>query len=333
MVIKEGILKLFSGVLGSSALQNYPLDYCIPLYHTVSDGPLPHLKNLYRYKSVKAFEKDLDFLGRQFRFVDWEEFTRYSDTVKRPKKKIALLTFDDGLTEFLDVVAPILERKGIYAINFVNPAFVDQKDLMFRCKASLLAEQLLATEQDLSKLKEIPGFQLSGKDDLIRYVLATGYKKREELDAIADVIGLNFSDYIKTHKPYLNREELHQLKARGFGIAAHSWDHPYYSELTLNEQIDSTVKSLEYMKLHGFLSDSFAFPFTDFGVSKEFFDRLFSDSKMTCSFGTAGLKKDSFCRNFQRIPMEDADAESALKRELVYWQVKKAFNKNIIIRK
>ncbi|RXM60445.1 polysaccharide deacetylase family protein, partial [Chryseobacterium sp. CH1] len=87
-----------------------------------------------------SLKKIFDHIATNFQFVDWQEFKDYWSGHFKPKKKIALLTFDDGFREFYDVVAPILERKGIYACNFVNPAFIDNEEMMFRCKSSLLAD-------------------------------------------------------------------------------------------------------------------------------------------------------------------------------------------------
>ncbi len=333
MPFKDIIINLVSKFTGGMSAKNFPLDYCIPLYHTVSNDTPPHLKHLYSIKSVKDFEKDLDYLLKHFTFVDWDGFQRFQESGQPAGKKVALLTFDDGFSEFLHVVTPILERKGIYAVNFINPTFVNQQDMLFRCKASLLIEKIRSEKVDPSILQNISGLQSGGTEEICGHILKTGYKKRALLDLLAEAIGLDFKDYIRKNKPYLDLSQLQELKARGFGIGAHSWDHPYYSELSVEEQLETTSRSLDFMKIHGFLGDAFAFPFTDFGVSNSFFEQLYSRNPNLYSFGTAGIKTDSFSQNLQRIPMEHDSAANILSKETAYYLLKKPFKKNLIIRK
>ncbi len=94
------------------------------------------------------------------------------------------------------------------------------------------------------------------------------------------------------------------------------------------------MKSIKYIKENDFLSDSFAFPFTDFGVEKVFFENLFENEQLSFTFGCAGIKVDCINKNLQRIPMETGEnASETLKKEIAYYQFKKFLNKNIIIRK
>ncbi|WP_262151785.1 polysaccharide deacetylase family protein [Chryseobacterium foetidum] len=295
---------------------NFPLDYCLPVYHNVSNEHLPHLRQIVNYKNEKEFKADLDCLSRSFQWVTFDEFKDYVKGNFKPKKKIALLTFDDGYREFYDVVIPILERKGIYAMNFVNPAFIDNKDLMFRCKVSLVLEVMNA---------------MKITDNFLQNV---SFKEKFSLDRIAPTFGIDFNTYLDEKKPYLTFEQLNKITEKGYGISSHGWDHPLYNNLDLSEQLENTVQSYSFMKENNFHYESFAFPFTDFGVEKVFFDELFKNDDIFCTFGSAGVKTDSVARNFQRIPMETGEnAETILKKEIAYFKLKKHLNKNHIQRK
>lgn len=303
--------------------KSFPLNYCLPVYHCVSNDNLPHLNHIIKYKNGKQFENDLDYYSKYFQFANWEEFKDYLKGQFKPKKKLALLTFDDGYREFYDVVMPILERKGIYAINFVNPAFIDNKDLMFRCKASLIANNIINSK------RIVDADYINAQD-----VLKINYKNRLQLEDIAENLEIDFKAYLNQQKPYLDFVQLQKLKEKGFGIAAHGWDHPLYHELSLEDQLENTIKSLNYTEENFFLGDTFAFPFTDFDVKKEFFEILFKAKNLTYTFGCAGIKIDSFANNIQRIPMETGEtAIQTLKKEIAYYQFKKVLNKNTIIRK
>lgn len=321
MVMKHKLIDFLAVFEKENIEKSFPLDCCLPVYHCVSDEDLPHLNHLIKYKNVKQFGNDLDYFSRYFQFVTWDEFKDFHKGTFRSNKKIALLTFDDGFREFYDVAAPILERKGIYAINFINPAFIDNKDLMFRSKASLVADTIKNSE--------------TKKNDIyFEDVLKINYKNKNRLDQIAEKLEIDFACYLKNQKPYLTSEQLKTLSNKGFGISAHSWDHPLYCELSLEDQVENTLKSLHYIKENNFLADSFAFPFTDFGVENSFFEGLFKNENFSYSFGCAGIKLDSFTKNFQRIPMETGEtASQTLKKEIAYFKFKKLLNKNKIIRK
>ncbi|QOW11953.1 hypothetical protein Q73A0000_07960 [Kaistella flava (ex Peng et al. 2021)] len=332
--MKEHLINFSAKLQSANFQKTYPLDYCIPVYHAVSNFHLPHLKHIIKYKSEKEFEKDLDILSKNFQFVNWDEFKDFRNGNFKPKKKIALLTFDDGLSEFHDVVVPILERKGIYAINFINPKFIGNTDLMYRCKASLLIERIVQSEKKPLNVFDDIIYNDQFKKLLIRKINAIKYSEPEKLDDLAKNFRESFSDYLIKYKPYMTFEQLKKVTQKGFGISNHGFDHPLYHELNLEEQIRNTSQSYDYLNENDFITESFAFPFTDFGVKREFFEKIFSTKDLFCSFGSAGLKRDSFEKNLQRIPMENGkDTNQILKEEIAYFNLKKLLNKNTIHRK
>lgn len=333
--MKERIINVLAALETDNIGKSFPLDYCLPLYHSVSDKDLPHIRNVIRYKNTRQFEDDLDYMSRYFQFVNWQEFKDFMSGNFKPGKKIALLTFDDGFREFYDTVAPVLERKGIYACNFVNPAFIDNKDMMFRCKASLLIDvvgKMKKIDQEVYKILNLQN--TNGVEALQQRMLAISYQEKNVLELLAESLEFDFKAYSKEFHPYLSTGELKTLTSKGFGISSHSWDHPKYGDLSLKEQMKTTDQTFTYMKENGFLYETFAFPFTDFQVKKDFFDELFKNEEIYCSFGCAGVKLDSVARNFQRIPMEMGESgERILKKETAYFRLKKLMNKNTILRK
>lgn len=333
--MKDQLINLFTAFETVQFGKSFPLDYCLPVYHCVSDENLPHIKHVIQYKNIRQFEADIDCFSKHFQWVNWQEFKDFTSGSFKPKKKIALLTFDDGFREFYDIVAPILERKGIYACNFINPAFIDNNEIMFRCKASLLIEDLKIQKSIDPEIYRILSLDSqAAKETLKKEILKIIYQKKEILDLLAEKLNVDFQSYLQEHKPYLSTAELKDLTERGFGISSHSWDHPKFGALSLEQQMESIHKTFAYLKENGFLYDTFAFPFTDFGVKNDFFEELFKNKEIYCSFGAAGIKLDSVKKNFQRIPMEMGEsAERILKKEIAYFRLKKLMNKNTIVRK
>ena len=109
-----------------------------PFYHAVSDKPLPHISPLYRHRTEQEFRADMEWLTEHFEPIRWSDIDRY----EKAKKPAFCLTFDDGLKEFYTIVAPVLEEKKIPCVCFLNSAFMDNRDLMFRYKEALTKQQI-----------------------------------------------------------------------------------------------------------------------------------------------------------------------------------------------
>lgn len=332
--MKDKIISLLAAFETENIGNSFPLDYCLPVYHCVSDDNLPHIKHIIQYKNTKQFEEDLDNLSKYFQFVSWSEFKDFVKGNFKPLKKIALLTFDDGFREFYDTVLPVLERKGIYACNFINPAFIDNQELMFRCKASLIIDEAEKEKTADPEIYRMLSMENPSKEYFKQKVLNINYHQRNLLDQLTEKMGIDCDAYLREHTPYLTTEQLKTLTQKGYGISSHSWDHPKYGELSLKEQMESTYRTFNYLKENDFMYESFAFPFTDFGVKKDFFDELFKNEELFCCFGSAGVKLDSVERLFHRIPMEmGTSGKEILKKEIAYFRLKKIINKNKIVRK
>jgi peptidoglycan/xylan/chitin deacetylase (PgdA/CDA1 family) len=332
--MKDKIINILAAFETEDLGKSFPLDYCLPVYHCVSDENLPHVKHIIQYKNTRQFEEDLDCLSRHFQFVSWSEFKDFVKGNFKPKKKIALLTFDDGFREFYDTVFPVLERKGIYACNFINPAFIDNHELMFRCKASLILDAVETSKTFDPEVYQLLALENQSKETLKQQILNINYHKKDILDILVGKFEINCEAYLKEYRHYLTTDQLKILTKKGYGISSHSWDHPKYGEISLKEQMVSTNRSFSYLKENGFLYESFAFPFTDFGVKKEFFDELFKNEEIFCCFGSAGAKLDSIENLFHRVPMEMGEnGERILKKETAYFRLKKMINKNKIVRR
>lgn len=332
MSLKKKLIHFSSKFDRNSIDAAFPMEYCLPAYRAVSNEDLPHLKHMMDYKNVKQFRQDLDYLLQHFELVTWSEFKEVQQGKLR-RRKIAMLTFDDGLREFYDVILPILEEKGVYALQFVNPAFIDNRDMMFRCKASLITDRILTSEAQAKTVADVLDLKNPTLKTLAKKISLINYLDRSTLDRIAEKIDLSFSDYLQNQQPYMSLQQLKTVSEKGFGVASHSWDHPLYYELSTEEQLENTYRSLDYMTANGFTDDCFSFPFTDFGIKQDFFRQLFASRNLFCSFGSAGIKYDDFGKNFQRIPMETGEsAEEIMKDQITYFKLKRLFYKNKIRR-
>ncbi|MGA2823280.1 MAG: polysaccharide deacetylase family protein [Bacteroidales bacterium] len=178
-----------------------------PFYHLVSDEDVPHVKHLYAVRTSKEFTHDLDFLLLHYKPIGIKDFLDSINNDRSLPGNSFLLSFDDGLREFHDVATPILRRKGIPAVCFLNSGFIDNADLFYRYKASLLIERL----QD--------GNDLTGKQKLLENwfrknhlpfapdyhgLLKISYANRNILDELALHVDVHFDEFLQKHRPYKN---------------------------------------------------------------------------------------------------------------------------------
>ncbi len=303
----------------------------LPFYHTVSDTDLPHLKHLYPVLSRKTFENQLDYLLKHYKPADYTHLL--SDQLLTDNRFV--LSFDDGLRQFYDVAAPILLKKGIPAICFVNTGFIDNKAMFYRMKISLLMEQLLhhsnkSLHDEVRKRCANHGINYQYPNDLKTITESD----QSLINELGEITGIDFKQYLADHQPYMSSEQLIQLRRLGFSIGAHSVTHPYYPLLSEDDQITETLTSVREVKERFNMEDGlFSFPYTDFGIRKSFFEAIKNEVKL--SFGTANLKNDCIPTNFQRIPMElfgQNDPELLIKSQYMLHIVKKWSGKSTIER-
>ena len=284
-----------------------------PLYHCVSDQEVPHVKNLYKFKNVETFSKELDFLLKYYRPIDFSELKNTLLNKKTFEKPSMLLTFDDGLSECATIIAPILLKKGVPAVFFINSGFVDNRDLFYRYKVSLIIEEISKNSGKLLEVKR--GLTLKST---INYLQLLNYNDTEFINDLAKKIDLSFDSYLAQNKPYMSSDEIKLLSQSGFSIGAHSVDHPRYSETDYSFNLEQTLSSLNFV-CDTFDLDyrAFAFPFSDNGVSKRFLKEIL-DQHCDVTFGTSGSRIDVFSNSIQRIPFEKGDlsAEHILKSYL-----------------
>ena len=248
-----------------------PAGLLLPYHHTVSNVELPHISHLYGYKNVQQFSQDLDFLLKHYTPVSVTEIATAVSNKKSLPKNSFLLTFDDGFREVFDIIAPVLENKGVPAIFFINPAFIDNKELFYRCKISILIGELEKHKASFTEIfasaLQLPGAPVERLMDALKKI---NQNNATVLDEIARGIDYRFDDFLNRQQPFLTQAQLLSLHQRGFTIGAHSMDHPYYHLLPVAEQVNQTILSCRYVKeLLGTRECHFSFPHSDAPVLQE----------------------------------------------------------------
>lgn len=296
----------------------------VPFYHVVSDSPQAHTHYLYPCKTVAQFRADLKELLRQFAPVDISDIKGHTDGSRPLKKPSFILTFDDGLRQCSEVISPILLEMGVPAVFFVNTGFLDNADMLYRMKASILADFVAQ-----NKGKNLVAFEGAKKLTLTpKRLLSIAYPDRALLDTLAEQLGLNFAEYRQKVKPYMDTAQVQWLHQQGFAIGGHTHSHPDFRYLSCEEQMAEARKSLAWLREKaGIDTRLFSFPFTDYWTGNRFFSEL--SSEIDLFYGSAGLKEYEPGGSVSRLDFERfRNPACFLSRQMAAYSIKKVVGRH-----
>ena len=295
----------------------------LPLYHAVTGSPHPHLKHLNFYRRKNDFKNDLRFFTDHFRSIPIKDITSAKDHCFH-------LTFDDGLSEVYTEAIPVLIRTNIHATIFINTDFIDNKKLFYRHQLSLIIYAVKNSAEALYKMSTF--LQCSLADTCKRIDKITDAMKIEQM---AELLKIDFREYLNDVKPYLTKNQLLEMKKMGFPIGNHSKSHPNFKNISFLEQRQQVTEVNDYLRRDLNINDLyFAFPFGDDNIKNEFFEFMYHQEGISASFGVSGLKNDGHQNHHHRIPMEynQFSAEEIIKFEYFYYALKCLVNKNKVRR-
>src|SRR5258705_813840 len=88
--------------------------------------------------SRRMFERQLDWIGRRFRFVSLDELGSRLESGRPFDTPTAAVTFDDGYRDMYEHAFPVLKRKGIPAAVFVVTDWIDRASALYHDRLYLL---------------------------------------------------------------------------------------------------------------------------------------------------------------------------------------------------
>ena len=205
---------------------------------------------------------------------------------------------------------------------FVTEAFVDNKTMFFRHKASLCIEGFrhLSSSDRNRFVEAATGRGLtcpSEESEFTSWMLSLDHRHGRLIDRICHLLGIDIDNILKTKQPYMTRDEIAQLHADGFTIGGHSVTHPRLHLLPLEEIEREIVESCRFVRdLLKVVDVPFAFPFSADGVSRPILRILAQRNPWISSmFGSNGIDlDDAFLLNRINVdqPPEAADQSNAL---------------------
>jgi peptidoglycan/xylan/chitin deacetylase (PgdA/CDA1 family) len=266
----------------------------IPIYyHLVSNKRNPLVENLYSYKDIGNFRKDLDVLVKKYTILDYEDI--------KANKSGLVLSFDDGFSECYNIIYPLLKEYSIPAFFFINNDFLDNKNMFYRAKISLLISKLAylspLIQRQIAYILECKVTKI--KENL----LAILEEDKHKLDNLMTTAELDIERYLEKETPYLSSEQVKEMINAGYYFGGHTHNHHRLKNLPNHEQEKRIVDSaLDIQKRFNLPYSICSLPHNDQGISNKVFASV--SSQIDYLFGGYGLNHQRQYNYLQRISNE-----------------------------
>ncbi len=314
MAIAKNIVGILGGLVPLKVLfKYYWSDFIVLTYHSLAGYDVEPEINKFPYRTKPAFEEDIEYIRKNFNVLGLREFMEILSKGGQFPKKSVLITFDDGLAIQYDHMYPVLKSQNIPATFFINNAFIDNRDLHYERKKYIILRRLNEL-QDMSLEREILKTISEDNDNILDLNLETfvhkmKYKSKGKLDLIADKLGIPFADYLKKNRIYVSATEINTMLKNNITIGGHSIDHPNFTELSLEEQVNQALSSVnDLVKRFQLDYKAFAFPYNDRALDTALFEGISEGIDVT--FGTSNLCRDEFKMHYQRGSIDNSTQNS-----------------------
>ena len=258
------------------------------MYHYVRDrncGPEDGIQGL----TSAEFEAQIDALSADLTPIDWTTFVGWRNGETIIPDASLLLTFDDGLSDHAEVVAPILESHSLHGIFFVSTAVLVHQRMDTAHQIHLLISRLgdralsISVDEWLSANEPAVRLETSADSTEAQRVYHYESPQRAELKYLLTrllpteirrkLIDELFEYYVGDNREYASRwymqwDQLADLQGAGHTIGGHSHNHLPYTLLTTAEQSDDMSRCASAItKRLGRRHRPFSYPYGDHDAS------------------------------------------------------------------
>ena len=223
--------------------------------------------------SAAMFERQLDQIGRHFRFVGIDEIGEAVRNGVAFHEPVAAVTFDDGYQDVFDNALPILKRKGIPAAAFVVTDLIGRSAWQTHDKLYHLVEKAFtqwATPgthlQGLLRDLGLPALDILGDAGATRSPMLTvsallpNLSRVDALRVMSRLEWLVGNGFVGVPQT-MSWDALKQMQRDGFIVGSHTRTHVSLPMEPTESAIDELAESKRVLEQHlGTPIDHFAYP-------------------------------------------------------------------------
>lgn len=225
--------------------------------------------------SSRMLERQLDWIGRRFRFVTLDELGSRLEDGEGFDGPVAAITFDDGYSDGYYSAFPLLKRKGIPATFFVVTDLIGTSRLQIHDKLYLLLRKVFSqwdsVPRDLARFLMSLGIQSPGIErlngavsdpiaaqGLLLDALPAG-EIRRVVKALEAQVGIEEAALKELHS--LTWEMIAAMHGAGMTIGSHTKSHAYLTEHSPRRAMDEAEGSRQELERRlGIRISHFAYP-------------------------------------------------------------------------
>jgi len=202
----------------------------VVMYHTVGRS-IPEWQWSFLTVPHKTFENHLQWLVKKgYQTVDLYELNAHVSGEKQLPKRSIALTFDDGYLDNWGYVAPLLSKYGFKGTVFINPEFVDPRDIT------------------RPTIKDIWSGHMREDDVPVR-----GFMSWPELKILADFGPLSIQSHAMSHTWYPSGNKIVDFHHPDDGIYWLDWNEypkekPFYLKNLENSKVSFGTPIYEHEK-------------------------------------------------------------------------------------
>jgi peptidoglycan/xylan/chitin deacetylase (PgdA/CDA1 family) len=209
--------------------------------------------------STTMFERHLEWLGQQFRFVSLDEIGEHAAAGIPFDEPVVAITFDDGYEDVYQYAYPTLKRKGIPAAIFVVTDLIGQKhwqihDQLYYLLARGFAEwddprrELLAILEDLHIAPAVFRPRGSTRSAVSAIAAILPSMSQSDVTRFMDAMGATVGNTRHDIPQAVTWSMLDQMRRSGFTIGSHTKSHvslPMEPIETATEELTGSKCALE----------------------------------------------------------------------------------------
>lgn len=219
--------------------------------------------------NVKCFEEHMLFLKRNCTFIRPEQYGSIRGCLRRPA---VLLTFDDGLRNNAEVVAPILRRLDVPAVFFVSSRHCIPGEYLWFTYLRMLRDYFPGNTVTLNdnSISLAAARRKKGIEELTTRLLALKPHPEAMYAAIASQLP-RLEEFVPASvladECYgMTPEQVHELGSDSlFTVGGHTVDHPYLTRCDSQEVFRQMWNNKNWLEqITGRKCDLFAYPLGDF---------------------------------------------------------------------
>ncbi|MGH9360792.1 MAG: polysaccharide deacetylase family protein, partial [Thermoanaerobaculia bacterium] len=242
-------------------------------YHGVLPGGVPIDLYLSRnFVDLETFRWQMRFLRRRYRVVKLRDLARWLERGEPVPPRCAVVTFDDGFRNNLDLAYPVLKELGIPCTIFLTTSCIDgDRSLLWTEKLSLMVTAAKGGSVSLAVGESrIPLSTATGEDrvessrEIVRLMKEVPPRQREEiLTDLERQLGTRgeIPEGQEARYQFLDWERVRAADPELVDFGAHTVNHPILSTLSEEElrlEVEESKRRIE--DRGGRACDLFSYP-------------------------------------------------------------------------